>query len=236
MEVTTKELTPGLMPEGIRAEPDVEMFNTMVNKWVRDQKKVLANENLSISLFFNHNLETGETIKDYPRVIYHYIGGRFYLTGVNEGAHAVRVLAAQYNKPFEENGIVFAGFKETETVKNEGVVYPGHVFGYRLEKWIPFHHKDYDPFKQLPLTEKANLFNQKLIKHIGQDLGRYLNLDTTGLVAEITALLRTHSKPIYYKGKTYYAFDIEFRSNIKLPRFLTLGNIKSLGFGRIEPL
>jgi len=236
MEVTTWELTPGLMPEGIQTEPGVEMFNTMVNKWVRGKKEALAKKGVDISLFFNHDLETGKTIIGYPKVIYHYFGGRFYLTGVNEGAQAVQLLATAFNKPFEENGIVFAGFKPTESVKNEGTVYPGGVFNYRLENWIPFHYKDFGTFGQLPLTEKVTQFNQKLIKHIGQDLGRYLDLDTTGLVAEITAILLTHRQQIYYEGNPYYAFDIEFRSNIKLPRFITLGNIKSLGFGRVEPL
>jgi hypothetical protein len=120
MEVTTYELTP----EGIRKGPGVEMFNTMVNKWVRCKKEALAKKGVDISLFFNHDLETGKTIIGYTKVIYHYFDRRFYLTGVNEGAQAVQLLATAYNKPFEENGIVFAGFKPAESIKNEGVVYP----------------------------------------------------------------------------------------------------------------
>lgn len=236
MEVTSFELTPCLMPGGIQTEPGVEMFNTMVNKWVRGKKEKLAEKDIDISLFFNHHLETGKTIVGYPKVIYHCFDGRFYLTGVNEGAHAVRALAAQYKKPFEENGIIFAGFKPAESANNQGEVYPGRGFGYRLEKWIPFHYKDYKPFRKMPLTEKATQLNLKLMKHIGLDLERYLGLDTSGLVAEITAILLTHPRPVTYEGNPYYAFDIEFSSNIKLPRMITLGNIKSLGFGRVEPL
>ncbi len=191
---------------------------------------------VDISLFFNHDLETGKTIIGYPKVIYHYIGGRFYLTGINEGSFAVQQLANSYKKPFEENGILFSGFKPVETVNMEDMVLSGQTYRYRLWKWIPFHRKDYGNFGQLPLAEKAVSLNQKLLKHISQDLARYLGLETTGLQAEIIQILKTHTRPVFYEGNPYYGFDIEFESNMQLPRFTTLGNIKSLGYGRIEPV
>ena len=185
MQLTTYELTPYLPAEGTTFSPGSEMFSIMVNKWVRTKKEYLMEKEVDISLFFNHDLETGKTIIGYPKVIYHCIGDRFYLTGFNEGAFAVQQLANSYKKPFEENGIIFSGFKSVETVNTEVTVLSGQMYRYRLWKWIPFHRKDYGNFGQLPLAEKAVSLNQKLLKHISQDFARYLGLETTGLQAEI---------------------------------------------------
>ena len=92
------------------------------------------------------------------------------------------------------------------------MVLSGQTYRYRLWKWIPFHRKDYGNFGQLPLAEKAVSLNQKLLKHIGQDLARYLNLEITGLQAGIIQILKTHTRPVFYEGNPYYGFDIEFKS------------------------
>ena len=62
---------------------------------------------VDISIVFNHDPETGKTIIGYTKVIYHYIGGRFYLTGINEGSFAVQQLANSYKNRLRKTGFYF---------------------------------------------------------------------------------------------------------------------------------
>ena len=234
--ITTYQLTPYLPIAELNFELNSELFHGMVNKWVRNKKENLEKMEVDISLFFNHDLKTGKTIIGYPLVIYHYIDGQFFLTGINQGAHAVNVLSSIFKKPFSEKGMLFPGFKKIKVTESTFDIQPGKLFKYQIIKWIPFHHKDYMDFKKSSFSEKVSQLNERLHKHLEADLGKYLELNFKNMKVEVTDILSFYSKPIVYEGKKYYAYDIEIAANVELPRFITLGNIKSLGFGRVEPL
>lgn len=234
--ISTYQLTPYLPLEETGLKLNSELFDTIVNNWMRDRKKELENEKVDTSLFYNHDPVTGKNKIGYPLIIFHYINGRFYLTGIKQGAHAVSTLASFYKIPIQEEGILFPGFKLVEESEIEIKTRREVTFRYRLEKWIPFNVKDYDDFKEKGYSQKISQLNQKLSKHIELELARDLNLEIEGFKVEITNIIFTFPEPIIYRNDPYFAYNIEFVSNLKLPRFLTLGNIKSLGFGRIEPL
>ena len=235
LKVITYNLTPHL-PPGSNKKLSAEWFREAINKLVRKNWKKLEGEKADVSLFFNHDPETGQTRIGYPLIIYHFVDGEFYLAGVNEGATAVTILAGLYKKPFKVNGILFPGFKKLCEEEAEIKAEAEKLLCYRLEKWIPVHHKEYNGFSGLPLSEKIQQLNVKLRKHIEAEFGKYLNLNLGTLHVEITNILATHRKPELFKGYKYFAFDIEFRANITLPRYITLGNNKALGYGRVSPV
>ena len=234
--ISTYQLTPHLPVNSKTEHLNTLIFREMVNKLVRENWELFIRKNTDPSLFFNHDTETGKTRIGYPLVIYHFINDRFYIAGINKGVLAVELLAKQYKTPFGEEGLLFAGFKNLESTDCEISCVPGNGFKYRLVKWIPFHYKDYHSFEILPFNEKVNELNQRLQKHLEADMDKYLELNFENLNIGITNLSYTHPDPVFYEGHKYFAYDIEFTANIVFPRFLTLGNIKSLGFGCIEPL
>ncbi len=233
--LSTHHLTPHLPITGNFDGLTTEFFRTLVNKLVRENWDEFIDKNIDPSLFFNHDLETGKTRIDYPRIIYHFIDGSFYLTGIGDGALAVDILAGLFEKPFGGDGVLFPGFKKMESCESEIETINNHLFNYRLVNWIPFHFKDYNAFKTLPLKDKVNQLNDKLHKHLVGDMAKYLELNFENLKAEITDISTTNPNAIIYEGHKYYAFDVAFNVNIKFPDFLTLGNNKALGFGRIMP-
>ena len=107
---------------------------------------------------------------------------------------------------------------------------------YRLIAWIPFHHREFKAYKKLNLVEKVAGLNNKLKNHIAGEMGKYLGIQFEELEAEITDFPVEYDTPLIYKGFGYIAYDILFKANVELPPFLTLGNNKSMGYGRIVPL
>jgi hypothetical protein len=234
--ISTYQLTPHLPVNSKGAYLNTLNFREMVNKLVRDKWDKLVVKGADPSLFFNHDTETGKTRVGYPLVIYHFIDHNFYITGINKGSDAVEMLAKLYKIPFGNEGLLFPGFRKLQKAVPEIKCLPETKLMYRLVKWIPFNYKDYRQFEKLPFAEKVSELNQRLRKHIEADLAKYLELDTDQLNVIINNLEYNYTEPVLYEDHKYHACDIKFTTNIKLPRFITLGNIKSLGFGRIEPL
>lgn len=232
--LSTYHLAPHLPLNGNAAVLSTEFFREMVNQLLRENWDMFREAKTDPSLFFNHNMETGKTRVGYPLVIYHFVKGVFYITGINEGTKAVELLAIRYSKPFGAAGLLFPGFEKTESADCEIITLPNQEFDYWLVNWIPYHYKDYKGYKNLPFAEKANELNIRLQKHLVADMAKYLKLDLDNVETQITDLVSTRPKPVSYEGHNYYAYDIEFTANINFPKFLTLGNNKALGFGRIE--
>jgi len=212
-----------------------EWLREAVNKLMRDKREI-ESQGADTSLFFNHNTKTGKNRQGYPLVIYHYINGLFYITGINEGALAIEKLAAQYQSPFAVGETVFKNFRSE---KDGGEFNPGIVSqqrNYKLIEWRPIHHQQRNAFNQMGLVAKAAELNTRLEKHLTNELGKYLNISFEGLKLEITDIDRVY-EPVLYKNRHLYpAFDIRFKANIALPPMITLGNHQALGYGRVEPV
>ena len=233
LSIVTYQLEPY-----VKAQADMpfstEWLRTAVSRLIRRERGRLEESGVEISLFYNHSGENEQFRIGYPLIIYHYIDGVFYITGINRGTDALKMLASLFSESFEVSDVLFPGFRKVNSETIE-VKVTNDVHRYSLVQWIPVHHKDVKVFRKMPLVEKAELMNRKLHAHLCHELGKYLNLDidsTTVNIIEITGAYR----PIKYKNYEYPAFDIVFEGNINLPSGLTLGNNKTLGFGRIKPL
>ncbi len=237
VKVSTFKITPFLALQSDSSRLSSEWLREAINTLVRQKWQTLEQAGADPSLFFNRDVKTGKTRVGYPLVIYHYFNGSFYITGVNKGAFALEIFASLYKEPFCYGNIIMEGFSAKNLEKNETdiSVSPEKKL-YMLTKWIPFHYKMNSVFENTPLTKKAGLLNNQLYKHLENELGKYLGLNFQALKAEITDILKAYQKPFTYKGHPYFCFDIVFSSNASLPPMLTLGNIKALGYGRIEKI
>ena len=220
-----------------RTEPfSTEWLREAVNKLMRDKRETLETEGADVLLFYNHDPDPRHTRIGYPLIIYHYIRGIFYITGINEGAVVLELLAKHYQSPFTIDEVIFQGFRKEKTGGEFELGPTRKPSLYTLHQWLPMHHENKKAFDKKDMVAKVIELNQRLEKHIAGELGKYLGINLEPLIAVINNINRVYHHPVIYKGYEYPAFDIEFTANVSLPRMITLGNNKALGHGRIEPM
>jgi hypothetical protein len=236
LKITTCRLDPHVATD---SEEIKKQFSTI---WLRKSvcsivspvKRTIIEAGGDPSLFYNHVPENGKTRIGYPLIIYHYIDGTFFLTGINDGAITLASLARMRDQPFPMAGILFDKFHFTfPPLSAMSVEITPGTTSYKLCSWLPLHHTDAKKYRSLPLDRKVAVLNEHLGKHVVQEFGKYLEIPLNGIVVGITDI--TGVLPdVLYKGYAYPALDIEFSANAILPAGLTLGNNKALGYGRIE--
>lgn len=183
----------------------------------------------------NQHSESGKNRIGYPLIIYHCIDQQFYLTGINQGAEALRAIAGLYNSPFEVQDVLFNGFEKLPKGNAPEITTTTGWHDYRLIQWVPLHHEDMKAYKAMNLQQKITELNIRLEKHLVNELDKYLEIPIPGLETSITDIIKIYTEPMLYKGYEYLSLDISFSANIALPPMITLGNIKALGYGRVVP-
>jgi hypothetical protein len=223
-------LEPYLAANAPDGTPSTEWLREAVNKLMRQKRDALEAAGADTSLFYNHDPATGRTRVGYPLVIYHCIDGVFFITGINKGAFALEKLAE-----LTTDDVGFKCFRNESAGGDFELGITSRSLSYSLIEWRPIHHKSREAFMQLSMTEKVKELNNRLKKHITNELGKYLNISMEGLKLEIDDITRVY-EPVSYKKHKYPAFDIRFTANVSLPPMITLGNHQALGYGRAEPL
>jgi len=235
IKLQTYRLEPFIAANAKTDPLTTEWLREAINKLMRNERKPLEEAGADVSLFFNHHPETGRTRIGYPLIIYHYLDGRFYLTAINEGVLSLSLLASRFNKPFSIGDIVFEGFKKENKGEEFDLGSTAEPRSYALMEWLPLHHKDLNAYRLMDMAGKVTELNNRLEKHISGELGKYLGISFDALQVVITDITRVYPEPVMCKGHEYPAFDIRFTTNVALPRLITLGNNKALGYGRVMP-
>jgi hypothetical protein len=233
VNIQTYKLEPFLGANTNPAKLTTEWLREGVNKLMRENREALENEGADISLFFNHDPDTGTTRIGYPLIIYHYLEGVFYITGINNGAVALSLLAAHYAAPFNIDNVVFNGFMKLRPITGFELALIDTPRLYTLTEWLPLHHKDLKSYRNMDMLTKVTELNKRLQRHIVGELGKYLEINLYPLIVTITYITKVYPNPVIYKGYEYPAYDIRFLANVSLPGMITLGNNKALGYGRV---
>ncbi len=216
------------------SEIPTECLRKIINKMVLKIWDKMEAFDADPSLFFNRDIKTNITRVGYPLIIYHFIDDEFCITGINEGAKSLETLISFYSKPFKLNRIMFSGMEKSRNNFTETEIVVGDdSINYSLIKWIPFHHSEEDFFKGLTYIQKADFLNTQLNHHVKQGFCKFLHISSDNLQVEILEVTQVYSSMVKYKTHDYRAFDINFKTNINLPEFITLGNIQAFGFGRV---
>lgn len=229
--ITTCQLIPHFAAGQETTALDSLFLRALVNSLVRNCWNGLENEGLNPELFFNRDAKTHVTQVGYPLVIYHFIDGCFYLTGINRGADAVNFVCEQNSMPFNYRKMLFSGFKSYKT-DELATQCSEKTYRYVLKNWTPIHHRQNAAFNSMGMADKVALMQQQLHKHIAREYCKYLGIDSTGLKSEITDILQKHNEPFAYKGYRFWSYDVAFNCNLPFPEMICLGNNKALGFGR----
>jgi hypothetical protein len=236
IQVITYRLIP-FLPSGTPLSPLNSLWlREAINQMAKKNKAFLESKGADTSLFYNHVPGTSRNRIGYPLIIYYATDGLFFITGIGEGAKALPLLAALYQSPFKIENVVFDGFGKAYLTHEWETFIAPQLVSYALIEWIPVHFRQLPSFKDMNLAEKVAEMNGKLFKHISEEMGKYLNISFENLTVEIKDITKVYPTPLVYKGHEYQAYDIEFVTNAVLPPYLTLGNNKSMGYGRIIPL
>lgn len=182
-------------------------------------------------LFHNHLDEKFRYA--YPLVQYKRMKGYAGLLGIGPGAEAIEELADAGPVPCVlgsrtldlkvqsvQRGVFSIGFAESP-------------FGYTISNWLPLNQENYHKFQQLPfVSERIQMLEKILVGNIlslAKGIGFHAARPVTCRLTEISSQYTS-----FYKGVGLTAFDINFQSNILLPRHIGLGKGASISHGVVS--
>jgi hypothetical protein len=184
-------------------------------------------------LFHNHLDDSGALRYAYPLIQYKRINGKAAIVCVGQGTDSIGEFFANMGKPLS------IGAKEmtltVESVKAEMAtvaVYEESYCSYSLRKWLPLNSSNYVKYQSIEgLKERFTLLEGILTGNI-LSFAKGLNISfERQITCSITALKEMPS--IRYKGVGFAAFDVRFKSNVRLPDFIGLGKGVSHGLGTV---
>ncbi len=182
-----------------------------------------------------HN-HMGEDLRySYPLLQYKNINGNAAIVGINDGVElAERFLEANpkeihIGKRTEQ--LLIANICKEETHLS---ITP-EMRCYAIKKYLPLNKENYEEYKRsYGLLERCSLLERCLVGNIlsfAKGIGIFFD-------DHIRVSLQDIGDEHLYNFKTIkmMGFDIVFKTNVLLPRFIGLGKKVSFGFGTITPI
>lgn len=194
-------------------------------------------------LFHNHDNSAapGAYMHRYPLVQYRVHQGQAGVFGINGGARALEeLLESRRTEGFFLNGqprpLECARIQRNPRFEPE-VVAADLPFSYRIYRYLPFgDRRIQDYHRAADMHAKIDLLARLLRNHIvafahgvGWDLPEERKVEVG--IADFGA-----ARKLQVKEQPVMAFDLEFRSNARLPEGLGLGRKTAFGFGTTVPL
>jgi hypothetical protein len=221
----------------------IKEFKSAVSGWRRRYLNMeLATAQIPGDLFHNHDEETGKEINRYPLVQYHVFKGKAAITGINAGAMALLFLKTAME---ERGGSLRIGgrshpicFSETGSPPLIPYIHTIKILElpllYRLECWLPFDTKRLQEWEGLFGMRKRTEFLEGILsEHLERMLQSMGFVKTVELTVQIENLNQLPEQEEYRKRKV--AYDVLFSCNLALPAYVGIGQVPSIGFGRIVP-
>lgn len=216
-----------------------EWLRQSINMLMNRRKESLHKGDVVTDLFHNHDEKSCKTKSRYPLIIYHYMNSCFYVTGINQGAEALRYMISQYDRNIVLNKDMILTFekKSEETID---VLNSQQLFTYKLTDWLPFNSFTYSDFLHAEtLSDKILHLETTLLKQITDDMIKHFDIPLSGTILkilDIDSFNRPKIKHIVDKKykHVFQPFTIVFKTNLMLPAMIAFGNCKSLGNGRLS--
>ena len=182
-------------------------------------------------LFHNHNKDGFRYA--YPLIQYKRIGKKPHLACIDEGIDEVHHFFEN-----KQEGLIL-GDRPYELVVDQirlnkfNLQVWDRSFNYLIQDWFPLNQKNYKIYKEIISEIKQFDFLEKVL--IGNILSFAKGIEwkfDKEIELKITEILRTNY--ISLKGIKREAFTLNFKCNVFLPNFISLGKNASLGFGTIR--
>lgn len=219
---------------------DIDFFRKAICAVVRKLRTPLLQQYVAPDLFYNHDDETNNPINRYPLIQYCQYNGQARLTGINQGAEAIVKLAGllQEKQNLSFNYIHING---RDASLHNALVHPlithnihfiDGLMEYGLHTWLPMEEDRYSAWKDsLSMHEKLEILNEALPRQLAYFLM------AVGFESEqpYVAFIGDIKNQLWMKEFNTYklAFDCSIACNLNLPAGIGIGQVPSIGFGRI---
>lgn len=193
---------------------------------------ILSSVNKDSILFHNH-IDDGFRYA-YPLIQYKRIGGKAAIVAVGEGTDAIGEFFA--NRPLTigiGNRTIELTTQNIEA-NNTLVQLWQEAQYYNLRGWVPFNSENWQLYNQTEsVAEQYAMLERILQANILSMLkGMNIHIDEH-LSCAITHVVE--QRVVKYKGVKVSSFDIQFKANISIPKFVGIGKGVSLGHGIVTP-
>jgi hypothetical protein len=205
----------------------------LVSKW----RTKLTKAKIATDLFHNHDEKTGKNLNRYPLVQFKQLGRRGAMTGIGKGADAVKEfsrLAAN-----EEPEIVLNGQRcrlsihKTEVQQEHDFKTNRKMIKYRMRKWLPMDDEFFRKWEKTgKLSKRVDILDECLHRQVSRFITDVCKKEIKDLKTHLTDISNTGWTEEYHFRKMY--FDVIFECNVSLPHEVGIGQVPSIGFGRIS--
>ncbi|WP_319591938.1 hypothetical protein [uncultured Draconibacterium sp.] len=177
-----------------------------------------------------------------PQIGCHYFNGTFYLTGINNGAKVVKLLAQSYKQAFTYEDVVYKGFRHHHGINNKTIKPGNKYYEYCVVNWIPPTSSFESLFASYSDSNERWLANKAVYQdHIFRDefernfysFCRQYGIDSKGVNLQHPWGAGFINKTITHNGQKYHGYIYSFECNILIPNMLCVGLFAELGQGRI---
>ena len=183
------------------------------------------------TLFHDH---IGDKLRyRYPLVQYRESGGYASLFCLGDGVVAVESLLCAVSSAEvrigrrEEKLLV-----DSETRRTDELVLSDEVQEYNIHRYLPLNQENYAKYKATDsIVDRYQMIEKCLVGNIlsfAKSMGMFFEQQ---IKVKILDVANTHEYT--YKKVRMLGFDLRFKTNVVLPRYIALGKGVSIGFGEI---
>lgn len=183
------------------------------------------------TLFHDH---IGDKLRyRYPLVQYRESGGYASLFCLGDGVVAVESLLCAASSSEvrigrrEEKLLV-----DSETRRTDELVLSDEVQEYNIHRYLPLNQENYAKYKATDsIVDRYQMIEKCLVGNIlsfAKSMGMFFEQQ---IKVKIQDVANTHEYT--YKKVRMLGFDLRFKTNVVLPRYIALGKGVSIGFGEI---
>lgn len=184
------------------------------------------------TLFHDH---IGDKLRyRYPLVQYRESGGYASLFCLGDGVVAVESLlcavsSAEVRIGRREEKL----FVDSETRRTDELVLSDEVQEYNIHRYLPLNQENYAKYKATDsIVDRYQMIEKCLVGNIlsfAKSMGMFFEQQ---IKVKILDVANTHEYT--YKKVRMLGFDLRFKTNVVLPRYIALGKGVSIGFGEIH--
>jgi hypothetical protein len=208
----------------------VEFKNTIQHCEILKFRGAVVNTLSSNNILFHNHTEDGGLLYSYPLIQYKRIHGKAAIVCIKAGTESIGEFFSTVRKPVvpEKQETTL----ELDAIKVDNILIQiwENLFTYSLRKWLPFNSENYVRFQELTGSKEQIVFMENIlvgnILSFAKGIGLYFEKELHCTVTDMKA-----TGMMKYKGISFAAFDVLFRTNVSLPGYIGLGKGVSHRFG-----
>lgn len=193
---------------------------------LRDAEKIrgfLSNKYILDDRFHNHNID-GTLKYRMPVINYSVINGNLSVIAYEEAGLAIAREFLQ-SEELKIGNEILSNFQRKIEIFDENFEVTDKLYSYKFQTvWIALNQENYKNYKE----GKVDL-NKILRNHI---LANFIGLGIR-VEKEIMVIGEFKQTIIEVKNQKMVGFLGEFKSNVKIPKYMTFGKRKSIGYGGV---